>query len=348
MKDKILQGLKFVLFIGFGVLLVYMVVSKMPPEDRDKAVDAMLNANYFWLGLSILLGSIAQVSRTIRWQILIKPLGFRPGFWNTLFAVMASYLANLAFPRLGEITRCAVVNRYEKVPVQHLIGTVITERVLDVIALASVLLIGLLVEFDKITEYLGGSLPSGEPVAAQPEPFISRNALFLIVGITIATSIAVFFLFRKTILNLRFYHKVRNAAKGLIDGVKSVRYVDKPWTLVFHSVFIWLLYYLMMYVCIYSLPETSHLGFGAIIAAFVVGAVAMVISPGGIGFYPMFVMGALLLYGIEQPVGTAFGFLVWGSQTVSIILAGVLSLILLPIINRTSGKDETEPEVTPV
>lgn len=346
MKDKILQALKFILFLGIGVLLVWWVVSKLDAEQRRQVVESMRNANFFWLGISIFLGTLAQVSRTIRWQMLIKPLGYRPGFWNTLFAVLVSYMANMALPRLGEVSRCAIVNRYEKVPVQHLLGTVITERILDVIALAGILLLGFIIESDKIAQYFREEL-SG-PLEAKLSSMSEGGYMLVILLGGMVTLIAFFFLLRKTILKLRFYHKVRDAAKGMLDGIKSVRNVDKPFTLVFHSVFIWLMYYAMLYVCIYSLPETSGLSIGAMITVFVAGAVAMIVVQGGIGAYPAFVMTALLLYNISEPIGFAFGWLVWSAQAVSILMGGTVALILLPIINKTSGKDDAQPEVTPV
>jgi len=348
LKEKIIQGLKFCIFLAIGIGAVYYFYMNMEPEDRENAINSMKNANYFWLGLSLVIGSFAQFSRAIRWQMLIKPLGFRPGFLNTLLAVMISYFANLLFPRLGEVSRCAVLNRYEKVPMQHLIGTVITERILDVIALALVLLIGFVVEFDKIIEYFNNGFQEANATAATVEQksFFARNFILLTIGIGAATLTLTFFAFRKAIMKLRFYHKVRDAAKGMIDGVKSVRHVDKVGWMVFHSVFIWICYYMMMYVCIFSIPETSHLSFGAVITAFVIGSVAMIISPGGIGLYPVFVAGALMLYGVDKAFGSSFGMLVWGTQTISIVAFGAISFILLPIINRTSGKNNAQPNAT--
>ncbi|CAN5189273.1 lysylphosphatidylglycerol synthase transmembrane domain-containing protein [soil metagenome] len=346
MKDKIIQGVKFAIFLGLGVFLAWWVIKDLTEEQRAHVLNAMGNANYFWLGLSIAIGCIAQVSRTIRWQILIKPLGYHPRFWNTLMAVMISYGANMLFPRLGEVSRCAIVNKYEKVPVQHLLGTVITERILDLIALAAILFLGFLIEFEKISQYFNKELAAPLKVKLASMLPGGFGVVIGIVGVLVA--VAAFWLLRRTILKLRFYHKVRNAALGLLDGVKSIKHVDKPFTLVFHSMFIWVCYYGMMHVCIYSMPETSSLSVGAVVTAFVAGALAMIITPGGIGAYPAFVMGALLLYDVNPAIGTAFGWLVWASQQVSIVAGSVISLILLPIVNRTSGNDETQPEVTPV
>lgn len=334
MKDKIIQGLKFAVFLGLGVFLVWWVIKDLTEEQRQQVLDAMVGANYFWLAISMLVGCIAQLSRTIRWQILIKPLGYKPGFWNTLMAVMISYGANMVFPRLGEVSRCAIVNKFEKVPVQHLLGTVITERILDLVALAVILFIGFLIEFEKISLYFNNELagPFKEKISALvPDGF----GIFIALA-AIATTVAAMVLLRRTVMKLRFYHKVRNAALGLLDGVKSIRHIDKPYTLVYHSVFIWVCYYAMMHVCIYSLPETSHLGVGAVITAFVAGALAMIITPGGIGAYPAFVAAALLLYNVAGPIGLAFGWLVWAAQQISIVAGSIVALIALPLINRST------------
>ncbi len=343
MKDKIIQGLKFLVFLGLGVFLIWWVLKDFTEEQRNEVLAAMKRANFVWLGISMALGAIAQFSRTIRWQILIKPLGYRPGFVNMLLAVMVSYGANMLFPRLGEVSRCAIVNKYEKVPVQHLLGTVITERILDLVALAFILFLGFVIEFEKITLYFNNELAGAFREKVQNMLPTGFGIIIAVLGV--ATAIAAFVLLRRTILKLRFYHKVRDAAMGLLDGIKSIRNVDKPFTLVFHSVFIWMCYYAMLHVCIFSLPETSALSVGAVITAFVAGALAMIITPGGIGSYPAFVMAALALYGIEPTIGTAFGWLAWSSQQVSIVLGAVFALVLLPIINRNSGTKHAQPEV---
>lgn len=343
MKDKLIQGVKFLIFLGLGVFLVWWVLKDFTEDQRNEVLSAMKGANFFWLGVSMVLGAVAQFSRTIRWKILIKPLGYKPGFVNMLLAVMVSYGANMLFPRLGEVSRCAIVNKYEKVPVQHLLGTVITERILDLVALAFILFLGFVIEFEKISLYFNNELAG--PFREKVQGMLPTGYGIIIAVVGIATAIAAFVLLRRTILKLRFYGKVRDAAMGLLDGVKSIRHVDKPFTLVFHSVFIWICYYAMLHVCIFSLPETSDLSVGAVITAFVAGALAMIITPGGIGSYPAFVMAALALYGIEPTIGTAFGWLAWSSQQVSIVVGAVVSLIVLPIINRDSGTKNAQPEV---
>lgn len=343
MKDKIIQGAKFLIFLGLGAVLIWWAIKGMTPEQRQLVLDYMRNAEYGWLIISMIVGCIAQFSRTIRWQQLIKPLGYRARFMNTLLAVMISYGANMLFPRLGEVSRCAIISRYEKIPAQHLLGTVITERILDLLALAFILFLGFVIEFDKISLYFNEHLagPFKEKIAAAVP-----SGYGIVIGVVaIASFVSAFLLLRRTVMKLRFYHKVRNAALGLWDGVQSIRHVDKPFTLVFHSVFIWACYFGMMYVCIFSIPETSSLSIGAVITAFVAGALAMIITPGGIGAYPLFVMSALMLYGISEEPGTAFGWLVWASQQISIIVGAVVSLLLLPIINRDSGNEIAQPKV---
>lgn len=340
MKNKIIQGLKFLIFLGLGVFLVWYSIHNLTPQQRIDVLDAIKRADYMWLVISIVIGCIAQVSRTIRWQQLIQPMGYKPRFKNTLLAVMISYGANMLFPRLGEVSRCTIVNRYEKVPVQLLLGTVITERMLDLVALVLTLFIGFLIEVDKIAQFFNDNL------AAQFEQklsgIVSSWYLLLIAVAALASAIAVFMMLRKVILKLRFYHKVRNAALGLLDGIKSIKDVENPVALVFHSIFIWVCYYMMMYICIYCLPETSHLTHGAIITAFVAGALAMIIFPGGLGGYPAFVAGALLLYSLPEEMGLVFGTLVWASQQASIVVGSVVALILLPILNRDT---DVQPEV---
>ncbi len=343
MKDKIIQGVKFLIFLGLGVFLVWYSINNLTPQQRTDVLDALKRADYGWLIVSIVIGCIAQVSRTIRWQQLIQPMGYRPRFKNTLLAVMISYGANMLFPRLGEVSRCTIVNRYEKVPVQLLLGTVITERILDLVALVLILFLGFLIEVDKIAQFFNDNLAS--KLEEKLSGFASSWYLAIIAIAALASAIAIFMMLRKVILKLRFYHKVRNAALGLLDGIKSIKDVEKPFVLIFHSIFIWVSYYLMMYICIFCLPETSHLSHGAIITAFVAGALAMIIFPGGLGGYPAFVAAALLLYDLPKEMGLVFGTLVWASQQASIVVGSVTALILLPILNRDNGTPNAEPEV---
>ncbi len=332
MRSKIISTLRILFFLALGVLLIWLVVKDFTNDQLHEIWNAMVSADYFWLSLSMFIGSLSHISRSVRWQMVLRPMGYNPGTINTFLAVMIGYFANLAVPRLGEVARCAVLKTYEDIPVQRSMGTVITERAIDLIMLVLVFGIGFILEYDVLSNYvntriynafrekLEGVVPEGYSILVALVALISAGFLFIVL--------------RRFLNKLKIYHKFKTFLKGLLEGVQSVRKVRSIPLFVFHTLVIWLGYFLMLYVCFFSMPQTAHLGIGAAMSIMAVGGVAMIISPGGLGAYPSFVMGMLALYNVEDTYGYAFGWLVWTAQTVLLLLSGVISLILLPVINK--------------
>jgi len=310
----------FILFpIVLGVFLIWFFLSKLSSQDKADIVESFKSANYWWVLLSLFFGILSHLSRAYRWQFLLEPLGYRPKFANSIMTVLISYLVNLAMPRAGDVARGTAISKYEKIPFEKAIGTIIAERVADVIMLFSIIGLAFVLQADLIKEQLFKD-PSS----------ILQKIFFLILLLVIAV---FFYRYIKKSENI-FFIKIKNFINGLIEGAISIFKMKKKWAFIFHTVFIWTMYVLMFYAVTFALPETTHLPFEAIIVGFVIGALSMALTNGGLGIYPVFVAGALILYNIEDNPARAFGWIMWTAQTLMVLLFGGLSFLFLPIYNR--------------
>lgn len=336
MKKYAKDGLKILVFLGLGILLVWWVVRGFSEQDKEHILNSMRSANFFWLGLSILLGGLSHFSRSLRWRLALKPMGYNPGVINTFLAVMIGYFANLGVPRLGEVVRCGILYTYERVPVQRSLGAVITERVIDLIMLGLAFVLAIAMEYDVVIGFAKKELYS--PFMDKLSGMADKGYLLIIAGIAAVSLIFIYFAVKRYLHKLELFHKFKAFLKGLLEGVQSIRKLDNPLMYIFHSVFIWVMYFAMLYICFFSMEATSNLSVGTGMVILAIGSVAMIIVQGGLGAYPVFVQGVLLLYSVDALDGYAFGWLVWSAQTLMIIIFGSISLMLLPILNRNKEK----------
>ena len=332
MKQKIITYLKFTIFLALGGFLLWLA---MKGQNIDKIKESLKNANYFWIGISLIFGIISHILRALRWKMLITPLGYKIKTTNTFFAVMIGYFANLAFPRLGEVTKCGVLKKYENVPVNRLLGTMIVERGVDLISLVLILILVFVAQFGLLNSFFYEIIV--DPLTAK----IQSSTLTIAIGIGIvAFLILMFFLFLKQIKATALFKKAAALFGGMMEGLKSVKYLDNKFLFIFYSAMIWVFYFLMAYVCFFALEETSGLGLMAGLALLAFGSIGMVAPvQGGIGAYHILASKTLVIYGIAEEPALAFAFIVHAAQTVLIIAFGFISLILLPIINNQP--DET-------
>lgn len=331
MKSRLPSILKFLVFIGIGCILIWLVVKDITPEEKVNIEKAFGNANYFWIILSMAISIFSHYIRAIRWKMLLKPLGAEPSTSNTFFAVMIGYLANLALPRMGEVSRCGVLTKYEKIPFNKSFGTVIAERAIDLILVVVVFFVMLFMEMDVIYSFADEKIFTplfGKLSAA------ANNTTFLIVavvGIILVVGL-IYFLMKK--LKGAMFDKVKNLLTGIWEGLKSVKKVESPFWFFFHSVFIWFLYYAGLHVSFLAFNEVGSLGVGPALAVLVFGSLGIMFVPGGTGAYQALVMATLNVYAISKPIAFAFAWVGWASQILSILMVGLLSLILIPIVNR--------------
>lgn len=301
-------------------------------EEKKDIYSSFTGANYWWVFLSIIIMFLSHLSRTIRWKILIEPLGYNPSTKNLFLALLIGYFANLALPRLGEVSRCGIVSRYEKIPFQKMIGTVVTERAIDLLSLFIAFIIAFFVHLDKLAKFkeLGIYQRARENLDKIENPGIYNWSLIIL-------SIGLIFLLYKArhkISHFKWYQKISNIVLGFAEGLKSLFKIKKPFWFFFHSIFIWVAYLLMAWVVFFSLPETNNLGLDVALGVLVFGSIGIIVIQGGIGIYPWIVAQILLLFGVSGTKGYAMGWILWSGQTVMIILAGLLSMILLPFLNN--------------
>ena len=331
MKKLILNALKIIFFLGIGIFFIWLFMHNLTDEEKNDIYSSFISANYWWVLLSIIILFLSHISRTIRWKILIEPLGYKPTNKNLFLALLIGYFANLALPRLGEVSRCGIVSRYEKIPFQKMIGTVVTERALDLLSLFIAFVLSFLLHLDKVAKFkeLGIYRRARENFDKIENPGI-YNWIMIISFIGL---FSILIKYRNKISHFKWYQRIKNIIQGFFEGLKSLFKIKKPFWFVFHSVFIWVAYLFMTWVVFFSLPETSHLGLDVGLAVLVFGAIGIVIIQGGIGIYPWIVAQILALFYISGTKGYAMGWLLWSGQTIMIIVAGMLSIVLLPLLN---------------
>jgi uncharacterized protein (TIRG00374 family) len=331
MKKRLQSLLQYIFFLGFGVFLVWWSLRKIDSTDWADIKKSFESANY-WLILPVIVTLLlSHLSRAMRWKILMEPLEYKPKLSNTYMAVLIGYMANLALPRLGEVLKCTILARYEKVPADKLIGTIVAERAFDVICLVIIIAITVVVQFDLIGEYISTLL--GSILNSKTSSF-SLAKVLLVTGILLVVIGSTWLIFKK-LAHIGFIKKTKLVLKGVWAGVISVRYLKNKKWFIFHSIFIWVMFLLSVQIGLWALNETSGYSIKVALSVLTTGSLAMIIpTPGGIGVYPIFVQQTMLLYGLKESIGFAFGSLMWGVQFFQMLLSGFVALLVLPYLNK--------------
>ncbi len=325
MKKTALKVLKFLGFFAIGAFIFWLIYKD---QDIDRIKSILKNdVNYFWVAVSLFIGLLSHISRTIRWQLMVEPIGHKPGFTNTFLAVMIGYLMNLAFPRMGEISRCGVLARYEKVSFTKLFGTVVAERLVDMISLLILLVIVIFSQFGQMITFLNDN------PAIKSKLVSITTSPYLFIGIIVI--IIMVYIFRNAIQNNFLFKKIKGILINFKEGFISIRSIKKKSWFYFHSIFIWLMYYFMLYSVFFAFDFTKGLGPIAGLTTFVLASFGMVApAQGGIGTWHFMAIEALKLYGVPSENGVIFAFVAHTSMTLMIIIIGLISLIILPFVNR--------------
>jgi glycosyltransferase 2 family protein len=332
LKKAFINVLKVVLFLGLGLFFIWLFMHNLTREEKKEIYDSFLNANYFWIIVSFVFALLSHISRTLRWMILLEPMGYFPRKKNTFLALMIGYFANLALPRLGEITRCGILLKYEKIPIQKSFGTVVAERALDLIMLGLIFIITLVVNINKLKLFRESALYIN--ISEKYNNIENPNVIFFTVILITGLLIFLFLKFRHKISHFKLYIRIKNIFFGFLEGLKSLVTIKKPFWFIFHTLFIWFMYLSMTWIIFFCLPETSHLNLAVGLAVLAFGSIAIVLVQGGIGIYPWIVAEILILFAIPSTTGYALGWLLWTGQTVMVIATGLISMVALPIINN--------------
>ena len=319
MKSSIKKTLKTILPILLGVFLVWYSYYSTSEKDRSEIIHYIKNADLFWVGVSVFLGILTHLSRAVRWNYLLQPLGYKPKLFNNILIILTAYFTNLGIPRSGEILRATALATYEHVPFQKGFGTIVTERVIDLVMLFLIVAIALFLQTDIIWGFL------------QQKGFNLIYLLALIGSWLLALSLGMYVVKKS---NSKFALKLKTFLRGLLEGILSIFRMKNKWSFVLHTLFIWLAYIAMFWVIKYTVLETVDLSVSQLLVAFVAGAFAMSATNGGIGIYPIAVSSALAIFGISKVSGDAFGWIMWISQTLMIVVFGAISFLILPLWNR--------------
>lgn len=335
-----IQALKFLGFLALGILLLWLAFRNVNFKSLAKNLK---EANYYWLVLSIFFSLLAFVLRARRWQLLINPLGFHPTFWRTFHAMMIGYMANIALPRIGEVTRCVVLGKKEKIAVDKLIGTVIIERTIDLLSVLLFLIVIILTSKTLINKFLKESIfmPLREKalsVINLPWIFWALLAFFAVAALYLMIR------YRKSLRKFRFFSKMFDIAKGVITGLKTITNLNRKWEFIFLTISIWVSYAIMTWVVVFCLKSTSDITFWNSLIILVVGGLAMSVPvQAGFGAFHWAVSQVLIvMHGISREDGLTYAILSHESQIIFEILVGLISIYIMYGRNR---KDKTADNV---
>lgn len=331
MKKNISSVLQYIFFLGLGFGLIWYSSKDLTDSQVDELLHSFSQTRYLYILPVIISLMVSHFHRSLRWRLLMAPMGYTPGRANTYLVVLIGYFFNLLVPRLGEVMKCTMLAKYEKVPADKLVGTIVAERAIDLICLVLVAIFMVITQFDL----LGETAISGLKKTWQQADILS-------ITLWLAAIAAGLLLLRYIIHRFAHIHvfaTIRKIGSGIWHGLTSIGQLREKWWFIFHTIMIWLLYLVSIYLGFKAFPAVENLSFNASVAILVFGSLGMIATQGGIGAYQLAVEKTLLLYGIKAVTGLAFGWVLWGAQTAIVLIAGIASLLIMPFINRKNSTD---------
>ena len=336
MRKRIFSFIQYGIFLGAGIFLIWWQLKSMTPAEKTEFYHALSSTN-FWLLIPVIVMSVlSHLSRSLRWKLMLEPLDYYPSLKNVFSVTMVGYLANSAIPRLGEVLKCSLLGKYEKLKIDKLFGTILVERTFDFVCYLIFIGITVLMQIDLIGKYVSTKISAMAQTSGLP--FWAKAILFVIF------LVAIFYVLRllaKKFPNNRIISKINTFIKGVGDGFTTIKNLKKRKQFLLHTLFIWSMYLLQIYIGFSAMEGTAHLGLKGAFAVLALSTLAMIATPGGIGSFPIFVMETLLIYSVSSPLGKAFGWLLWGANTGIVIIAGIIALLVLPVINRHKQLNES-------
>lgn len=302
-----------------GVFFVYYAYNQFTPAQIDEMKSYFKDVDYFYLVVSLFFMKVSHASRAYRWKYSLQYMGYVSGFWNNFMAISVGYLLNLTIPRSGELSRAAVLQKYNNIPFDKGFGTIIAERIIDLVFLIAFVLLTLILQYNQLIGFLSDIIPIRKLVIVL--------GILCIVGV-----LGLYFLYTS---QWKFFVFIRSKITGLVEGVLSIFKMPHRVPFILHTFIIWIGFVLTFYFGTKALPQTAGISFGVTMVAFVVGSLAISFTNGGFGAFPLLIAKVLALYGIALTAGTAFGWILWTTQTLLVIVLGGLSFLLLPVVNKT-------------
>lgn len=327
---KLLNILKYFLLFALSMFLMWYALKGI---DFQLVLKQLRNANYFWIFISLTIAATGYFSRAYRWKMQIDPTGHKAGFWSVYNAMMVGYLANLVLPRAGEVIRCSVLKRTDAIPVKVSLGTVITERVIDLVILLSLITLTFFVEFDRLHDFFLGFF-NDKYDSFQQNSFLIYSIGGIMLLLTLVAVVLLIIYLNRLRQNV-YFMKLVTFVRGVLDGVFSIIKLKNKGVFIFHTLFVWFTYYIMGYIAFYAIPATNGLGLNVALAVFVIGGLGMAAPvQGGIGIFHLMVQAALLLYGLSKESGMAYALIVHTSQTLLVVVMGGISFVMSMLKSR--------------
>lgn len=337
-RIKLSTIFQYLIFFAIGLGLVWWQLGRMTPEEKTQFYESLRNARYIYVIPIVILGLLSHLFRALRWKLLINPMGKVSGE-NAFYSVMTGYFGNTFIPRFGEILRCTMLSKYEKVPFSKLVGTVITERLFDLVCFILFLLLTVLIQLNTVGDFLDEKLSL---ISTQKRGVHSWLKLLIFLAIVIVCITAGSYLMKKY-KDRKLVLKIKGLLAGLREGVSTIFRLRERGAFLLYTILIWALYLSQIYIGFKALDVTQHLGIGAGMSVLALSTIAMIVAPGGLGAFPVAVQQVLLVYHVNN---ISFGWLVWGVNTALIIVAGAISFLLL--IYRNKGRHHPTAHETPL
>jgi glycosyltransferase 2 family protein len=315
-KIKSFATILIPLLLGAG--LTYFTFLGFSESELEQMKSYFVNVNYNYISISLFFAFLGYVFRAYRWKYTLEHVGVKPNFTLNFLAVSVGYFINLSIPRSGEVSRALILKKYNNVPFDKAFGTIIAERIVDVLVLMFFILIAVITEFSKLKNFLLNYIP------------VTKLIILLIIAI-IGLIIGLY-LYKYSKIKLILF--LKSKIQGLKEGALSVINLPNKFPFLIYTLLIWVTYVLMFYYSTYALNDTNSISFGAVLVAFIIGSLTIAFTNGGFGFFPVLISKILFLYGIPLVAGNAFGWIVWTSQLIITIVLGVLAFILLPTLFR--------------
>lgn len=338
-KFSVLGLIKTVLPLALGIYLIWYFFSSMSDQSLEIFYQALREANYFWIFISLVLSFGAFAIRAYRWKYVLEPMGYKTRFWHRYHALMIGYLVNLTIPRAGEASRAAMLFRSDGVPFSKSFGTIIAERAVDLCMLASVAFITACIGYDDFIQIFKQIKTQFGPADASEGGFPWKIVIYGLI-----TSV-VLFLAGLMVFSQKWRTKLSGFIKDVVAGLLSIFRSHNPWAYIGQTFAIWILYVLYFAIPFLSLDATKDFPLDGILLAFIAGSLGITFTNGGIGTFPLLVGLVVVFFlgnenGDGQAIGNALGMIIWVSQTLMLILMGLISLALLPK-NYTKENVET-------
>lgn len=335
MVKQVVSKIKYVLILAAAIGLVWWQLASMTSEQMERFKSALFETNFKIVIPIIFFNLLSHWVRAARWRLLAGPLGHLPKTSNLFCAVLACNMINAAVPRAGEIVKCTMVSRKEKLPLDKLIGTILIERAFDMFCYGVLIVLTLAIEADKVGNYIKEKLGN----------FSGQEASAIITKLSIAAIVFILAIFVLRYLVRKYPHipifsKAKEAIKGVAHGVAAIRHMKGKTMFILLTILMWGLYWIQIYIGFSAMKGLSHLGMSEAFSVLVLTTLAMIVMPGGLGAFPIFVMEALSLYNIDNPLGNAFGWLMWGVSTLLTIAAGVIAMLVFPNLKGAKANDE--------